>query len=117
MSGGVSHNINGANHVKWIESQYRWNLVQSSHIYRLFSHVQSRRIYWDSLHMIDGAKPEIEGVNQDIDGAKCQEVEYFVVQLSQIQSNEIDGANYEMNGVKLEIDGVNHKIDVGNHVK
>ena len=29
--------------------------------------------------MIDGAKPEIEGVNQDIDGAKCQVVEYFVV--------------------------------------
>ena len=29
--------------------------------------------------MIDGAKPEIEGVNQDIDGAKCQIVEYFVV--------------------------------------
>ena len=29
--------------------------------------------------MIDGAKPDIEGVNQDIDGAKCQVVEYFVV--------------------------------------
>ena len=36
---------------------------------------------------------------------------------SPIQSDEIDGANYEMNGVKLEIDGVNHEIDVGNHVK
>ena len=29
--------------------------------------------------MIDGAKPEIEGVNHNIDGAKCQEVEFFVV--------------------------------------
>ena len=27
--------------------------------------------------MIDGAKPELEGVNHDIDGAKCQVVEYF----------------------------------------
>ena len=39
-----------------------------------------------SLHMIEGAKPEIEGVNHDIDGAKCQVVEYFVLQSSQIQS-------------------------------
>ena len=31
------------------------------------------------LSMIDGAKPEIEGVNHDIDGAKCQVVEYLVV--------------------------------------
>ena len=29
--------------------------------------------------MIDGAKPEIEGLNHDIDGAKCQVVENFVV--------------------------------------
>ena len=29
--------------------------------------------------MIDGAKPEIEGVNHDKGGAKCQVVEYFVV--------------------------------------
>ena len=46
--------------------------------------------------MIDGAKPEIEGLNHDIDGVKCQVVEYFV---------------------KHEIDVVNHKIDEGNHVK
>ena len=51
-----------------------------------FSHVQSRRIYWDSLPMIDGAKHEIEGVNHAIDGAKCQVVKYFVVLSSQIQS-------------------------------
>ena len=31
------------------------------------------------VSMIDGAKPEIEGVNHDIDGAKCQVLEYFVV--------------------------------------
>ena len=61
--------------------------------------------------MIDGAKPEIEGV-------KCQVVEYF--QSSRVKyslSYEIDGANYEMDGVKHEIDGVNRKIDRGNHVK
>ena len=65
---GVNHNINGANH-------------------RRFSPVQSTRIYWDSLHMIDGAKPEIEGLNHDIDGAKYEVVDYFVVQLSEIQSS------------------------------
>ena len=25
MSSGLNHNINGANHVKWSESQYRWS--------------------------------------------------------------------------------------------
>ena len=34
--------------------------------------------------MIGESKPEIEGVNLDIDGAKCQVVEYFVVQSKQI---------------------------------
>ena len=69
MSSGVNHNINGANHVKWSESQYRLNeshKVLSSLVKRnigFFSHVQSRRIHWDSLQMIDGAKPEIERVN------------------------------------------------------
>ena len=29
--------------------------------------------------MIDEAKPEIERMNHDIDGGKCQAVEYFVV--------------------------------------
>ena len=33
----------------------------------------------DSLHIIDGAKSETKGVNHDIDGGKCQVVEYFVV--------------------------------------
>ena len=88
MSNGMNLNINGANHVKWSESQYRWSeshqvlcsLVKPN--MGFFGHVQSRRIYWDRLHMIDGMKPEIEGVNYYIDGAKSQVVEYFVVQLS-----------------------------------
>ena len=85
--------------------------------------------------MIDGDKYEIEGVSHNIDGAKCQVVKYFVqscqVKYSLFQSNQIDGANYEMDGanyemdganyemdgVKYEIDGVNHKIDGGNRVK
>ena len=29
--------------------------------------------------MIDETKPEIEEVNHDIDGAKCQVAEYFVI--------------------------------------
>ena len=48
------------------ESQYRWS--------------ESHQV----LHMIDGAKPEIEGMNHDIDGAKCQVVEYFLSSRSKI---------------------------------
>ena len=85
MSSGVNHNLNGENHVKWSESQYRrseshqviCSLVKPN--IGFFSYVKSRRIHWDSFHMIDGAKPEIEGVNHDIDEAKCQVVEYYVV--------------------------------------
>ena len=85
MSSGVNHNINGANLVKWNESQYRWSkfhqvlctLVKPN--IGFFSHVKSRRINWDSFHMINGAKPEMEGVNHDIYGAKCQVVEYIIV--------------------------------------
>ena len=29
--------------------------------------------------MIDGEKNEIEGVNHDVDGGKCQVVKYFVL--------------------------------------
>ena len=43
--------------------------------------------------MINGAKHEIEGVNQDIGGAKCQVVKYFVV-LSRGVNHNIDGANH-----------------------
>ena len=90
MSSGLSHNINGANHVKWSESQYRWresHQVLSSLVkpnIGFFSHVKSSMIYWDSLHIIDEAKPKTKGVNHDIDGAKCQVVKYFVVLSSQI---------------------------------
>ena len=55
---------------------------------------------------------EIEGVNNDKDGAECKVVELNKVYLSLIQSNEIDVANYEMDGVKQEIDGVNLETDV-----
>ena len=88
MSSGVNHNIDGANPIKCIV-KYRFChcivivivIALSLCIvkYTFFSHVKSRRIYWDSLHISDGAKPEIEGVNHNIDGAKCQVVEYFVV--------------------------------------
>ena len=74
--------------------------------------------------MIDGAKHEIEGVNHDINGAKCQVVKYLqsfvksnIVYFSLIQSNQIDGQYYEMDGVKHEIDGVNLDTDGANHVK
>ena len=51
MSSGLNLNINGANHVKWSESQYRWSeshqvlcsLVKPS--IGFFSHVKSRMIY------------------------------------------------------------------------
>ena len=83
MSSGVNHNIDGASHFKWSESLYRWreshqvlrSLVKPNIVF--FSHVLSRKIYWDSLPMIDGAKHEIEGVNHDIDGEKCQVVKYL----------------------------------------
>ena len=50
-------------------------------------------------------------------GVLCSLVESNIVYFSLIQSNEIDGANYDMDRVKHEIDGVNHKRDGGNHVK
>ena len=81
----MSSGVNGAIHVKWSESQYRWSkshqvfysLVKSNIVF--LSHVYSRRIYRVSLHMSHGAKPEIEGLRNNIDGVKCQVVEYFVV--------------------------------------
>ena len=42
MSSEVNYNIDGANPIKYFV------------------------VYWDILHMIDGAKPQIEGVNQSI---------------------------------------------------
>ena len=68
MSSGVNHNIDGANPIKYF-------VVQSSQM-------QAFLVMTSQEGSIDGAKPEIEGVNHDIDGAKCQVVEYFVVQSS-----------------------------------
>ena len=68
MSSGVNHIIDEANPIKYF-------VVQSSQIYAFLVMSSQERSN-------DGAKPEIEGVNHDIDGAKCQVVEYFVFQLS-----------------------------------
>ena len=65
MSSGVNQYIGGANPTKYFVV-FKPNigfLVMSS----------------QEVSKIDGAKPEIEGVKHDIDGAKCQVVEYFVV--------------------------------------
>ena len=75
----MNQNIDGANHVKWSESKYIWSeshqvlcsLVKPNIVFLVMSSQE--------VSMIDGAKPEIEGVNHDIDGVKCQVVEYFVV--------------------------------------
>ena len=50
----------------------------------------------------------------------CSLVKLTIVYFCQIQSNVIDGANYEMDEsdeAKHEIDGVNHEIDGSNHIK
>ena len=67
MSSGVNINIDGANPIKYF-------VVQSSQVQAFLVRFCSIN---HKLHMIDGAKPEIEGVNLEIDGAKCQVVEYF----------------------------------------
>ena len=75
----MNHNIDGVNHVKWSESKYRW-----SESYQVLCSLVKTNIGFivmssQEVSMIDGAKPEIEGVNHDIDGAKCHVLEYFVV--------------------------------------
>ena len=79
MSSGENHNIIGANNVKCCESQYRWS--KSHQVLRSLVKQNIGFLVMSSqeVSMIDGAKPEIEGVNHDIDGAKCQVIEYFVV--------------------------------------
>ena len=68
----MNQNKDGANHVKWSEShQVLWSLVKPNIGFLVMSSQE--------VSMIDGAKPEIEGVNQNIDGAKCQVFEYFIV--------------------------------------
>ena len=72
----MNQNIDGANHVKCSESKYRW-----SESHQVLCSLVKPNIVMSSqeVSMIDGAKPEIEGVNHDIDGAQCQVFEYFVV--------------------------------------
>ena len=68
----MNKNIDRANHVKWSESKYRWS---ESHqvLYSLVKpNIGFLVMSSQEVSMIDGAKPEIEG-------AKCQVVEYFVV--------------------------------------
>ena len=84
----VNHDINGAYHVKWSESQYRWseshqvlcNLVKPN--IGFFNHVESRRIYWDSLHMIEGVNQDIDGANYQVVRVLCSLVELNKVYLS-----------------------------------
>ena len=83
----MNQNIDGANHVKWSESKYRWSespQVLCSLVKPLKPNIGVLVISSQEVSMINGAKPEIEGVNHDIDGAKCEVVEYFVVESSQI---------------------------------
>ena len=62
MSSGVNQNKDGANLTKYFESNIGFFVMSSQEV-----------------SMIDGAKPEIEGVNHDMDGAKCHVLEYFAV--------------------------------------
>ena len=76
--------------------------------------------------MKDGAKPEIDEVIHDIDGAnhvkqsstlQSSLVMSNIVYFSLIQSNQIDRVNYEMGGAKQDIDYLIHEMDGANHVK
>ena len=79
MSSGVNQNIDGANHIKWSESKYRWSKSHQVLCSLVKPNIGFLVMSSQEVSMIDGAKPEIEGVNHDIDGAKCQVLEYFVV--------------------------------------
>ena len=50
MSSGVNHNINGANHVKWSESQYRWS---ESHQVLCSLNYERQRIGFNTLFNTD----------------------------------------------------------------
>ena len=68
----MNQNIDGANHVKWSESKYRWS---KSH--QLLCSLVKPNIGF--LVMSSQEVSMIDGVNHDIDGEKCQVLEYFVV--------------------------------------
>ena len=75
----MNQNIDGANHVKWIESKYRWSESHQVLCSLVKPNIGFLVMSSQEVSMIDGAKPEIEGVNHDIDGAKYHVLEYFVV--------------------------------------
>ena len=75
----VNHNIDGANHIKWSESKNGWRESHKVLCRLVKPNVGFLVMSSQEVSMIDGAKPEIEGVNHDIDGAKCHVLEYFVV--------------------------------------
>ena len=71
MLSGVNHNIDGENPIKY---EVLCSLVKPNIGFLIMS---SQEVY-----MIDGANPEIERVNHDIDGAKCQVFESSQVKYS-----------------------------------
>ena len=75
----MNQNIDVANHVKWSESKYRWSESHQVLCSLVKPNIGFLVMSSQEVSMIDGAKPEIEGVNHDIDGAKCHVLEYFVV--------------------------------------
>ena len=75
----MNQNIDGVNHVKWSESKYRWSESHQVLCSLVKPNIGFLVMSSQEVSMIDGVKPEIEGVNHDIDGAKCQVLEYFVV--------------------------------------
>ena len=80
----MNHNIDGANHVKWNELKYRWSESHQVLCSLVKPNIGFLVMSSQEVSMIDWAKPEIEGVNHDIDGAKCQVFKHFVVLSSQI---------------------------------
>ena len=71
MSSGVNLNIDGENHIKWSESIYRWSESHQVLCSLVKPNIAFLVMSSQEVSMIDGAKPEIEGVNHHIDGAKC----------------------------------------------
>ena len=80
----MNQNIDGANHVKWNDSKYRWSESHQVLCSQVKPNIGFLVMSSQEVSMIDGAKHEIEGVNHDIGGAKCQVVKYFVFLSSQI---------------------------------
>ena len=75
----MNQNIDVANHVKWSESKYRWSKSHQLLCSLVKPNLGFLVMSSQEVSIIDGAKPEIEGVNHELDGTKCQVLEYFVV--------------------------------------